>query len=704
MKFVKSAYLALAAVAALGFSACQDDVDAPGLVAPEASWKPNTTILDLKTRYWDDATNYIDTVALTDAGEHVIISGRVISSDASGNIYKSLVIQDETAALSLSINANSLYANYRIGQEVVIDVTDMYIGKYNGLQQLGFPEFYTQGNAWEATFMPLQFFKVHSQLNGLPEPSKVDTLAISYADISSATPDVLRRYQSQLVRFNGATFEGAGTLQFTDGVKITSNRTLLLADGNSIVVRTSGYSNFWSDLLPKGEGDVVGILSYYGTSGWQLLLRSRNDLLNFEGTSSGAIGSEDNPYTVDHVIEMEANDRTGSGWVSGIIAGAVAPGVTAVTSDSDIEWTSDVSMPNTLVIAPEAGITDYKACLVIELPQDSRLREYGNLLDHPENYGKEIKVKGSFGKVLSTWGITGNKGTSAEFRIEGVNVPGGDDNTPGGGDDPITNGDGSEASPYSTAQVISLGNPGTVSWVEGYIVGWIDGQVIASGAKFEVPATVASNLLLAASPSETDVTKCVPVQLVGGSAVRTALNLMDNPGNLGKRVKLQGELVAYFGKTGVKQTAAYAWIEGGDDNKPGGGDDNKPGTDPVQPGQTGTQEAPIDVTAAMALNNSGASAWVKGYVVGWVAGSAQTDARFGAPADRAGNILIAASPSETDPAKCMAVELPSKSAVRTALNLLDNPGVLGKEVVLNASLRSYLGFRGLTSPKAYELK
>ena len=679
----------------LGLSACQDDVDAPGVVTPEATWKPNTTILDLKTRYWDDATNYIDTVALTDAGEHVIISGRVVSSDASGNIYKSLVIQDETAALALSINANSLYTDYRIGQEVVIDVTDMYIGKYNGLQQLGFPEYYTAGQAWEATFMPLEYFRKHAQLNGLPEPSKVDTALVSYADISSTTPETLRKWQSRLVRFNNAHFEGGGELQFTDGSKVTSNRTLVLADGNSIIVRTSGYSNFWGDLLPEGEGDVVGILSYYGSSGWQLLLRSRRDLLNFGETTPG-LGDEDNPYTVDHVIEMEASGRGGSGWVTGYIVGAVTPGVSAITSNTDIEWTADVSMPNTLVIAPTAEVTDFKSCLVIELPQDSRLRQYGNLLDNPSNYGKQIWLKGNFSKVLSTWGITGNAGTSAEFRIQGVDVPGGDvPDTP----DTPSEGNGTEASPYTVAQVKSLNNPGTKAWVEGYIVGWVEGMVLAEGAHFEVPATVASNLLLAASPDVTDVSQCIPIELKGGSAVRTALNLMDHPDMLHKRVKLEGELVAYFRATGVKSITSYKVVEGGDTP-----DQPDQPDQPVNPGSTGTQDNPIDVTAAIALGNSGASAWVTGYIVGYVNGTTSADATFSAPAQRAGNILIAATAGETDASKCMAVELPSKSAARAALNLMDNPGNLGKQVTVNASLRSYLGFNGLTALTAYTLQ
>lgn len=414
MKNIKNIF-AVAFVAMLGLMSCQDDVDAPAISDPVATWTPNMTIEEFKTLYWDDATNYIDTVRLNDAGEHIIIAGRVISSDASGNIYKSLVIQDETAALALSINANSLYTDLRVGQEVVIDVTDMYVGKYNGLQQLGFPEWYAAGNAWEATFMPKEFFLAHSQLNGLPQPDKVNVLNITSADLGTTTANLIKM-QSQLVQFDNCHFEDGGKLDFTDGLHETSNRNLILSDGTSIIVRTSGYSNFWDDLLPEGNGTVVGILSFYGTSGWQLLLRSKDDCIGFTSVPEDG-GTFEKPYSVGNVINFESTGQGGFGWVSGYIVGAVAPGVSSITTNADIEFSANVSMPNTLVIGPSATEKNFRNCLVVTLPADSEFRSQANLVEHPENYGKAIKVQGTFAKVLGTWGITGNTGTIGEFEL-----------------------------------------------------------------------------------------------------------------------------------------------------------------------------------------------------------------------------------------------------------------------------------------------
>lgn len=561
-------YISLLAIGAAVLTACQNDFDNIDVPVPVATIQANTTINEVKTRYWNDATNYIDTIRLNDAGEHVVISGRVISSDASGNIYKSLVIQDATGAMAMSINANSMYQKYRMGQEVVVDLTDMFIGKYNGLQQLGFPEEYQ--DTYEATFMPYEFFEMHAQLNGLPEPAKVDTILVNSTADLSTSPEGLRKWQSQLVRFNNCHFEQGGQVAFTDGHKVTSNRNLILSDGNSIIVRTSGYSNFWSDMLPAGNGDVVGILSYFGTSGWQLLLNDRKGCMNFGNPTIGP-GAEDNPYTVTEAIGIEQAGTSAKGWVTGYIVGAVAPGVTTVSSNDDIEFKADVTMDNTLVIAADPECKDFSQCLVFELPQDSKLRQYGNLVTNPSNYKKQMSLIGNLDKVYATYGVTGNNGTAAEFKIEGVEVP---------GDQPAEEGNGTKESPYNVSQVLALGNPGTSAWITGYIVGWVEGQVLQSGAHFDANASSQSNILIAATPGETNLSKCIPVQLAYGTDARTALNLQSNPGNFGKKVSIEGTLEKYFGVTGQKGSTAYE-IDG-----TGGGD--TPVTPPDTPDTPGT--------------------------------------------------------------------------------------------------------------------
>ena len=307
-------YMSLIFAGALALTACQDDFDDPGMVTPESSWLTDSsyelkTIEEIKTEYWQDADNYYETIGEGTDGKRLLVKGRVISSDASGNIYKSLVIQDETGALAMSINANSMCNQYRRGQELVIDLTGMTIGKYAGLQQLGSPEDSPQYGK-QTTFMPYQLFVEHSQKNGLPDLAEVDTLTVNSLSQLSGGPEVLRKWQSQLVRFNNCYFAEGGTATFAES-KQTVNRTLTLSDGGTVVVRTSGYSNFYSTVLPEGHGDVVGLLSYHTSGGWQLLLLDRNGCMNFGNPTIGP-GAEDNPYTVDQALSIITDGGTAS--------------------------------------------------------------------------------------------------------------------------------------------------------------------------------------------------------------------------------------------------------------------------------------------------------------------------------------------------------------------------------------------------------
>ncbi|MCM1110092.1 MAG: DUF6359 domain-containing protein [Clostridium sp.] len=558
----------------LGFTACQNSFDDPQMNVPVATLKPNTTILELKQQYWNNDANYIDTVGVTSAGEHVVIAGRVISSDETGNIYKSLVIQDETAALAISIDYSNLYVDYRVGQEIVLDVTDLYIGKYSSLQQLGYPD-YSGSYGWQATFMPYEMFASHRQFNGLPEPEKIDTIVTTIAALPTSA-DGLQRMQSQLVRFNNVSFEGGGELAYCTGHKENTNRTLVDANGTTLTVRTSGYSRFWSEKLPAGYGDVIGILSYNGSgssANWQLLIRSLDDVINF-GNPTLEKGTDTNPYSVSDAVAIENTGSTTAGWVSGYIVGAVKAEITEVRSADDIEFTAPAEMNNTLVIGETADARTLDKLLVVSLAQGSAFRQYGNLRDNPDNLGRSIMVYGTLDRYMSTYGITGNQGTVNEFRIDGVEPAGSG----------VAAGDGTEASPYNPTQVVAMGTDASVAdkWIKGYIVGWIYNKYNGADQNFAdenntfftVPAQLNTNVLIATTPDVTDYRQCVAVNLPTGS-IRSAINLVDNPGNLGKLVELHGAIRKYFSMAGFRDVTAYKLGDGGETpvTPPSGGGD-----------------------------------------------------------------------------------------------------------------------------------
>lgn len=121
-------------------------------------------------------------------------------------------------------------------------------------------------------------------------------------------------------------------------------------------------------------------------------------------------------------------------------------------------------------------------------------------------------------------------------------------------------GDGSKENPYTIEDVMKLQNPNQKYWVKGVIVGFVNGQSISTGSIFDLSSaeTISnSNLLLAAEAGVTDPALCVPVQLPNKTEVRTALNLSDNPTNLGRELLIYGSLEAYFSVPGIKSPTEY---------------------------------------------------------------------------------------------------------------------------------------------------
>ena len=115
----------------------------------------------------------------------------------------------------------------------------------------------------------------------------------------------------------------------------------------------------------------------------------------------------------------------------------------------------------------------------------------------------------------------------------------------------------SETGEYTVAGAMAAFNGMAMpAKVKGYIVGAIDGKSITDNAVLSGTVTLNTNILIADNADETDIDKCMPVQLPSG-AVRNALNLVNNPGNYKKEVVLTGSLEKYFGVTGLKNVTAY---------------------------------------------------------------------------------------------------------------------------------------------------
>lgn len=144
--------------------------------------------------------------------------------------------------------------------------------------------------------------------------------------------------------------------------------------------------------------------------------------------------------------------------------------------------------------------------------------------------------------------IIGNRG-SYNDKIEVVNAYFVSVDGEGGGGGEQPSGAGSYDSPLTVSQAVALGEA-AAAWVKGYIVGYVEGQVLSSGAKFEAGGSVNTNILIAASASEKDVNNCMPIQLSRDYRADFALDA--NSDMLGKQVIIAGQLTKYFGVPGIK--------------------------------------------------------------------------------------------------------------------------------------------------------
>ncbi len=529
------------------FTACdQREFDMPPLNEPTYSGVANLTLAQFKAKYAGSNVTQIT--------DNDIISGIVVANDVSGNFYKEFTIMDSTAGLKIAINQGDLYTDFRIGQKVFIECKDLHIGKYGGYVQLGGP--YNTGigqMTWETA--QLHIFK-----SGWPDPQN-SLLIPKVVGMDVVASDV---NHGKLITLENVYFVNGGkevcAAAGADGSTQTLSKTLASSTfpGKTITVRLSSAADFANKTLPAGNGDLTGIVSVYNNT-YQFTPRDSMDFA-FVGFGAGYVshgsGTKADPYFADWVLKQQTGGKTG--WVKGYIVGAVASGVNAsnpINGNEDINWKAPF-MNNTLVIATDSLQKDWTKCVVINLPADSRLRDSLNLADHASNLGKVVGVNGTFGKILGAAGVTVASGAVSEFWV----------GKPSTGP-VVTGGDGSKENPYSVAQaMLKQGEAG--KWVTGYIVGYINTGTSPYVYTYS-SGSIYSNIIIADNASSKTDADCLPVQLASGTAIRTAINVGDNPGNIGKKVSICGSLETYFSVPGLKAPTDYV-LEGGSGGNTGG--------------------------------------------------------------------------------------------------------------------------------------
>ena len=154
--------------------------------------------------------------------DDMVLSGRVTSSDAEGNFYRSFVVQDATGGVEVLVDMYDLNAIYPEGTLLSLHLAGCAVAIDDGVLQVGS----------KAAEYDTRLLEPIASLH-LVAASSVDTLA-------------------------GMTLSDArwgGTTLFCD------------ERGDSIAVVTSPYARFAEERVPHGELSITGILSWAAYAG-----------------------------------------------------------------------------------------------------------------------------------------------------------------------------------------------------------------------------------------------------------------------------------------------------------------------------------------------------------------------------------------------------------------------------------------------------
>lgn len=392
----------------IAMTGCKLEYEPAPVEIPRPTMESNTTLMELKEAFWLDEANYATEIGDKPDGTHYIVEGTVVSSDYDGNVFKSLVLQDETCALAFAIDTYDIYINYRRGQQLVIDLTGLKAGRFNGLFQVGEALWYSAGQVWETSYMPPAVFNDKAQLSGFPDINLIDTVEVNNFNRLTVDATSLRYWQSRLVKLNNVKFLDGGEETFATYRSSGTDRVIEDSRGNQLKVRTSGYCTFWNRLLPEGRGDLVCILGYYSSS-WQLIMINLDGCMNF-GNPTVVTGTQDNPYVVADISDLYDADESVTCWIEGYIVGWIEG--QSYNDGSRFDLTGNNVSQTNILIADSPAERQPTRCVPVQLPRGD-IRDALNLYSNPSNLGRKVILKGS---VETYYGVAGIKDvTQYEF-------------------------------------------------------------------------------------------------------------------------------------------------------------------------------------------------------------------------------------------------------------------------------------------------
>jgi len=652
--------------------------------------------------------------------EDASVYGIITADEVSGNLYKAAFMQDRAtgAAIELYLNAVS---GVRIGDSVRIYLKDVTYAMYNNLPQLS-------------------NFEADGHIVILANNKPIEPALATIDEITQG------KYLAGLVRLENVKFTEQNT--FADPTTY-GNRTLIdpMNPSSNVIVRTSNYANFANDSLPQGVGNLTAIATVYNST-WQLIIRSAREL-EFDGYVPG--GANDLPYceffassfgsytTYDvkgaqhWEIDYSTAKMTGyenstnyenEDWLISAKFSLENVSSASMTVSYIARYFNNVNEDVTVWVSSDYTSGDPNSANWEQIPatwvEGSNWNDFATTtLDLSQFLGKKVCVAV---KYLS------NDTKAGTIEVQSICIQEGSAPTPPPG--PGTGGE-LQTMPYTQSFTEEFGTYmtydvlGPQSWMIDYHTAKMTGYSGGSNANEDwlISSPVAVTNVGEAKVSVTycaqyqnadngDVSLQVSTDYVYGNDPTTAnwMNMQTtypNTANFNDFQTVETSLNEFIGQNvtvAIKYTSTASQsrtIEIQSITVQEGAGVTPP--TPPTPGTgegSGTADDPYNVAAGIGLQSEEPIAWVHGYIVGAVkAGlssvTSNADINWSAPFDLATNVVIADDAACREISQCIIVNLPAGKPLRTQVNLMDNPGNLGKHLAVNGKLRKYFGQAGL---------
>ncbi|MGZ3882619.1 MAG: DUF5689 domain-containing protein [Bacteroidia bacterium] len=181
----------------------------------------------------------------------------VTADEVSGNIYKTVYVEDSTGTLQISLMASGGLA---VGDKIRINLNGCVLNDY-------------------AKMVQLDSVDVLQRIQKISSGNPVSATKMTMAQVKSTGPGGLLKYQGKLVLLDTVEFDaGSKGQEYADPIgKYSGDRNLVNASGNLIDVRTSGYAKFAGYIIPCGKGSLAAIVTQYNSTP-QLTIRDYSEV------------------------------------------------------------------------------------------------------------------------------------------------------------------------------------------------------------------------------------------------------------------------------------------------------------------------------------------------------------------------------------------------------------------------------------------